>query len=112
MLLNLVVGELEHLQTVWEGCLSGLSICKVVDNALIRVGLLYVVVVEVDYGVSIWENLSLHSVVEDHFLFAIFVKTLDFSIVTYYLLNDFQISWGFVVILLRELHVIVLLLVI
>ena len=73
MLLNLVVGELEHLKTVWEGSLSGLCVCKVVDDALIRIGLLYVVVIEVDYCVTIRENFSLHSIVEDYLLLTVFV---------------------------------------
>ena len=91
MLLNLVVLELEHLQTIWEGGLSGFGISEVVHDSLIRVSLLDVIVVKVHYCVAVWEHLSLHSVVEDHLLLAILVESLDFAIIADDLLDDFQI---------------------
>jgi len=89
--LNLVVSELEDLQTINESSLSGLSIGEVVNNSLVWIGLLNVTVVEVNDSVAIWEHFSLDAIIEDNFLLSIFVDPLDFTIVAYDLLYHFHV---------------------
>lgn len=105
MLLYLVVCKLEHLQAIRESGLRGLCLCKVVNDLLIGICLLDVVVVEVDYRIAVEEHFSLHSVVEDHFLFPVLIDTLDLAIMSNDLFDHFHIGGSFVVVLLRELHI-------
>lgn len=107
MLLDLVVRELEHLQTIRKRCLRRFRICEVVDDALVRISLLDIVVVEVDDCVSVWEDLTLDTVIEDYFLLSILVESLDLSIVTNNLFYYLHVAWRLVVIFLWELHVVV-----
>lgn len=109
MFLDLIVGELEHLETVRERRLSRLCFCKVIGHLLVRKGLFDVLVVEVDDSVAIREAFALDSVVEDDFLFAALVHALDLAIVTDNLLNDLGVGSALGVILLRELKAVVLL---
>lgn len=105
VLLDLIIGKFENLEAVGEGSLCCLSLGKVVDNLLVSVGLLDVVVIEVDDGVAIGEHLPLHSIVEDHFLLPVLVDTLDLPVVADDLLDHLQVRRVLVVILQRELHV-------
>ena len=73
MLFSLVVREFEDLQAIGECCLSRFCFGKVVHNFLIGICLFDVVVVEVNYGVPIWEHFSFNSIVEDNFLLTIFI---------------------------------------
>jgi len=68
-------------------CLS-----KVVDNLLVRVCLLNVMIVEVNYGVTIWEDFSLNPIIEYHFLLPVLVDSLDLAVMANYLLNDLHIA--------------------
>ncbi len=110
MFFDLVVCEFEHLQPVGEGSLRGPRLCEIVDDPLISVGLLYVAVVEVDDGVAVGEHLSLHSVVEYHLLLAVLINPLYLSIVPYNLLHHLNIYRRFVVVLQREPHIVLLIL--
>ena len=102
--LDLVVGEFEDLQAVWEGGLRRLGFSEVVDNFLVWEGLLDVRVVEVDDRVAVGEAFSLHAVVEDYFLFAVGVHALDLAIVPDYLLHYFLVSCRLLVVLFGELE--------
>lgn len=88
MFFNLVVCELENLHAVGEGRLGRLGFGKVVADPLVGVSLLDVVVVEVHDCVAVGEHLPLYPVIEDDFLFTVFINSLDFSIVSNYLLDD------------------------
>ena len=91
VLLDLVVAKLEDLQFIREGRLRRLCLGEVVDNLAVGECLLDVLVVEVDNGVAVWEGLTLDSVVEDDFLFAVLVDPLDLPIMPHVLLNDFLV---------------------
>ena len=71
VLLDLLVAELEHLQSIDKCGLGCLCLCKVVNHLLIREGLLDVVVVEVHDGVAVRVRLSFDSVAEDYFFLAV-----------------------------------------
>ena len=103
MLFNLIVAELEDLELIWEGCLCSLSFCEIVNNFAIGEGLLDILIVEIDDSVSIWERLALHPIVEDHFLFAVLVNSLNLSIVAHVLFNNFLILQSLAMVLFREL---------
>lgn len=105
VLLNLIVCKLEDLEAVCKGCLSGTSLSKVVNNLLVGVGLLDIAVIEVDNGVAIWKHLPFNAVIEDDFLLSVFVNSLYFSVVAYYLLNNFHVGRLLAVIVRGELHV-------
>jgi len=62
VLLHLSVLELKNLQAVWEGRLSSLGFCEVVDDLLGGVRLLDVLVVEEDDGIAVRPALSLDSI--------------------------------------------------
>lgn len=98
MLLNLLVVEFEHLESVRHRRLSGLGFMEVVDDALIGEGLLQIAVAEVHYCVAVREGLSSHFVAEDHFFLPIQVYPLDFAICTCCLALDGRVLWIIVVI--------------
>jgi len=91
MLLNLLVAELEYLQTLRERSLGCLSVCKVVDDLLVRESLFDVIVVEVDNRVSVRESLSSNSVAKNNFFLSIQICALDFAIVTHNLVLDCRV---------------------
>lgn len=105
MLLNLVVCKFEDLQTIWEGGLGGLSLCKIVHDLLVWVGLLDIVVIEVDNGVSVGEDFPLNSIVEDDLFFPILINPLNLTIMANDLLNHFHVSWVLAVVDWWELHI-------
>lgn len=83
MFFDLGVGELEYLETVRVSCLSCFGLGKVINNFLVGVGLLDVVIVEVNNRVPIRESLSPHTVAKDHFLLSIQIRSLYLSIVAH-----------------------------
>lgn len=105
MLFNLIVSKLEHLQAIWEGRLSCFSFSKIVNYSLISIGLLDVAIVEIDNSVTIRENFTLYSIIENNFFLAILINSLNFSIMSDDLLNNFHVYGALVMILLRELHI-------
>ena len=108
MLLDLSVGKLEHLEAVRVSCLGGLSICKVVNNLLVGIGLLYIVIVEVDDSIPIRVCLSPDSVGEDHFFLAIEECPLDLTVIANDLLLDRGVVWILLVVVLTwELHFVI-----
>lgn len=85
--------------------MGSLCLSEVVDYLLVRVSLLDIIVVEVNYSVTVREHLSLDSVVEDNLLLAVLVDTLDLAIVSDDLLYHPHV-WGVLVMVwLRELHI-------
>ena len=64
VLFYLVIGKFEDLKSIREGTLSSLGFCEVVHNLLVRVCLLNIVIVEIDNGVSIREDLPLDSIIK------------------------------------------------
>jgi hypothetical protein len=102
---DLVVCKLEYLEAVRERCLSSLCLCKVVHNLLIRVCLLYIVVIEIHYGVTIREDFPLNSIVEDDLFFAVLIDPLNLTVMSNDLLHHFHIRRILVVVHRRELHV-------
>lgn len=110
MFFDLVVREFEHLQAIGEGRLGCLCFCKVVPDFLVGEGLLDVLVIEVHNCVAIWESLPFHAIVENHLFFAAGIDTLNFSIVTNLLVNDFRVCRSLSVVLTRELETVVFLL--
>lgn len=89
MLFYLVVGEFKYLELVRECCLRGLCLCKVVDDFLVWECLLDVCIVEVDNRISVWPRFSLHSIVENDFLFATSIHALYLSVVPHNLIDNF-----------------------
>ena len=87
----LVVWELKYLKLVWEGCLCGLSFCKIIDYFLVWECLLDVCIAEIDDGVSVWPRFSLDTIVENHFFLSACVDSLNFSIVTHNLVYNLWI---------------------
>jgi len=108
MFFNLIVSKFENLQPIWVSSLSSLSFCEKVDYTLIRVCLLYVIIIEIDYRVTIRENLSLDTIVEDDFFLAILICALDLAIIAYHLLKNFGVGRSLIMIAWEELHVKVL----
>ena len=91
MFFYLVVWEFKYLKLIWEGCLCGLSFCKIVDYFLVWECLLDICIAKIDDRVSVWPRFSLDSIVEDHFFLSTCVDSLYFSIVTYNLIYDLWI---------------------
>ena len=81
MLLDLLVGELEHLQPVRERRLGSFCLCKVIHNFLVGKSLLNVLVSKVDDHVAIRVGLTANSVL------ARLVNSLDLSIMTHNLVH-------------------------
>jgi len=106
--LDLVIRKFEYLQTIWESCLGCPRLCKIIHDSLICIGLLYIVVIEVDNGVPVREDFSFDTVVEDNFFFAIFVDALYLAIIADNLFDDLDVSGSLVVVVRRELHIEVL----
>lgn len=103
MLLNLAVGEFKNLQTVVKSGLSRFGLSEVVDYLEVREGLLDVLIIEVYNSVAIGEGLTFDSVVEDHFLLAVCVHSLDLAIASNVLIYDLLAGGGLTVVLGREL---------
>jgi hypothetical protein len=80
MLLNLVIAELENLESIREGCLSGSSLSEIVDYLLVWESLLNVVIVKVHYRIARGPNFPPYSITEDHFFFPVVIETLDLTI--------------------------------
>lgn len=108
MLLDLIVGELEHLQAISVSRLSSLSLSKVVDNLAVWIGLLDVLVVEVNDRIAIRKGFSPDSITEDNFLLAIGEVPLDLTIVAYDSVLWLGVLVVLVVVSLGELHLKVL----
>ena len=81
MLLNLVVAELEYLESIRERSLGGFGLCKVIHHLLVWEGLLYVAVCEVHDRVAAWPDLPPHSIAEYNLLPPVVKEPLDFPIV-------------------------------
>lgn len=107
MLFDLVVSKFENLKTIRERGLCCLCLSEVVYNSLISIGLLDVIVVEVDNGVSVREHLSLHSIVEDDLFLSVFVDSLNLPIISNYLLDHLHVGGRLAVVVRRELHVVI-----
>ena len=104
VLFNLVVAEFEHLKLVREGGLGSLCLWKVVYDLSTRESLLDILVVKVDNCVAIREGLALNSVVEDYFLLAVLIDSLNLAILSNVLLNDLLVREWLAVILFRILQ--------
>jgi len=101
MLLDLVVSEFKHLQTIREGTLSSPGIGEVVNDFLVSEGLLNVLVCKIHDHVSIGMGLSLHAVGKNNFLLAALVNTLDFAVMPYDLIDHLLILYRLIVVFLR-----------
>ena len=100
MLFNLVVAKFEYLKLVRESRLSCLGLGKIVYNFAARERLLDILIVKVYYGVTICEGLTLDSVVEYHLFLSVLIDSLNLSILSHILLNDFLVRESLVVVLL------------
>jgi hypothetical protein len=49
-------------------------------------------IVEVNYGVAIWEDFSLHPIIEYHLLLPVLVDSLDLTVMANNLLNDLHVA--------------------
>lgn len=106
--LDLRIRELEDLEAVRVSCLRGLGLGKIVYDLLVWIGLLDIVVIEIDDRVPVGERLSAHAVAEDDLFLAVEVRSLHFSVVADDLVLHLRILLLLVVILVRELHLIIL----
>lgn len=106
MLLNLSIRKLKDLKPIRESALGSFGLCKIVDYLLIWVGLLNVVIIEIDDCVTIWESLSLDPIVEYNFFLAIFIYALDLSISSDMLLNHFHVAGVSIMVFFGEFHII------
>jgi len=111
MLLDLRIRELEDLKSVWIGRLGRLGLRKVINNFLIRVRLLDIIIVEVDDGVAIWERLPAYAIAENDLLLAVVVRPLHLAVVSDNLILNLRVWLLLVVVLVRELHLVVLFLI-
>ena len=111
MLLDLRIRELEDLKSVWIGRLGRLGLRKVINNFLIRVRLLDIIIVEVDDGVAIWERLPADAIAENDLLLAVVVRPLHLAVVSDNLILNLRVWLLLVVVLVRELHLVVLFLI-
>lgn len=112
MLLDLAVREFEDLKSICIGCLSGFGLSKIVNNLCVGICLLDVVVIEIDYCISIRERFSSYTVRKDHFLFAIQERPLNFAIVSNNLLLNSCVIWFLLIMIhVRELHLVIFLLI-
>lgn len=111
MLLDLRIRELEDLKSVWIGRLGRLGLRKVINNFLIRVRLLDIIIVEVDDGVAIWERLPADAIAENDLLLAVVVRPLHLAVVSDDLILNLRVWLLLVVVLVRELHLVVLFLI-
>ena len=102
MLFDLVVAKFKDLKLVREGSLRCLRLSKEVDNFSVLERLLNVLVVEVNYGVTIGEGLTFDTVVENYFFLSILIDALDLAIVAHVLLHHFLVSQRLAMILLWE----------
>ena len=103
MLFNLIVWEFEDLQGIWECCLSCFSLSKIVNNFAIWICLFDVWIIEVDYGVSIREWFTLDTIIEYYFLLSTCIDSLDFTIMSNILINNFRVGCIFGMILFEVL---------
>lgn len=92
VLFDLIVSKFENLKTISKSGLCCPCLSKIIHNFLISVCLLDVIVIEVHYGVAVWEHLTLHTIVEDYFLLSVFVHSLNLTIVSNNLLDNLHIS--------------------
>jgi hypothetical protein len=65
---------------------------EIVDYFLVWVGLLDIIVIEVDDRVAVGEDFPLYSIVEYNFLFPILINSLDLTIMTYDLFNHLHVG--------------------
>ena len=80
VLLNLVVLELEHLETVGVSRLRCLCLCKKVDDFPSWEGLFDVLVLEKHHLIAVRPNFSLHTVRENDLFLAALVELLLFAL--------------------------------
>ena len=102
MLFNLAVAKFKDLKLVREGSLRRLCLSKEVDDLSVLESLLNILVVEVNYGVTIWEGLTFDTVVENYFFLPILIDALNLTIVAHVLLHDFLVRKRLAMILLWE----------
>lgn len=112
VLLNLGVRELEDLQAVGVGRLRRLCLSKVVNNLLVRIRLLDVIIVEINNSVAIGEGFSADAIAENDLLLAIDVCPLHLTVVANDLVLHLRVRLLLVVVMMRELHLVVLFLVV
>ena len=94
MLLDLLILKLKHLKSIRVSSLGCFCFCKVVYNSLVGVRLFHIFVCKVNYQVSIWIGL---------------VDALNFTIMTYNLVNHFLVFTCFFVIFFQVLETVILL---
>jgi len=112
VLFNLTVLKFEHLESVAVGWLGSLGLSKIVNNLLIRIGLLNIIIVEVHNSIPIRVCLSPDPIGEYNLLLAIQECPLDLAIIAHDLLLDGGVvRILLVVVLAGELHLVVLLLI-
>jgi len=96
------------LQTIRISSLRSFSLCKVVHNLLVTVGLLDVAVVKVHDGVAIRECLSPHSIAENHLFLSILVSSLYLAIIPNDLFLHNRVLRFSIVVMIWELHFVIL----
>jgi hypothetical protein len=109
MFLDLLILKLEHLKSIGVSSLSCFSFCEVVYHSLVRVRLFDIFICKVNYQVSIWVGLSPNTVCKNHLFFTRLVDSLDFAIMTHYLVNYFLVFTCFLVIFFQVLETVILL---
>lgn len=108
MLLDLTVGELEHLQTISVGRLRCLRLGEVVNNLAVWVRLLDVSVVEEDDRVAVSERFSANAIAKDDLLLSVGICALHFSIVAHNTLGSLRILVILAMVHVAEFHLVVL----
>jgi hypothetical protein len=89
VLLNLAIGEFEHLESVIESGLGGLSFREIIDYFLVREGLLDILIIKIYDGVAVRERFTLNTVVKNDLFLTIGVHSLDLAISSNVLVNNF-----------------------
>lgn len=108
MFLNLTILEFKNLKSIWKCGLCSLCFCKIIHNFLVWVSLLDIIIVEINYGVSIRECFSSYTIWKYYFFLTINEYSLYFPIIAHNLILDsIIIRISLTVIFLWELHLII-----
>ena len=106
MLFDLFVLEFEDLEPFWERSLGSLGLLEIVDDLLVRIGLLDVSVVEEDNCVACWVSFSSHFVAEDDFFLSVHVDALDFAVLALDFVLDLCACLIVIIVLWWEAHLV------
>jgi len=108
MLFNLLVCKFEYLETIRVSRLSSFSLREVVDDPLVREGLLDIFICKVNDQVPIRESLPSNTIRKNDLFLARSIDPLNFAIMADYLLDNLRVGWSLLVVFIWEFEAVVL----